>query len=563
MWTIRHSLHLWTWKVLTHTHTHTHTQCCDAISLECCGFFFLFLHLTVLSLFDAPKEPHVARFVLVTYSLRVLSACVIFLLLLLFVVVVVVVEMAGREPHPLALKRAEQELKRPFTQAELDQYADLVVKDTRKRIRIRFWRLLQFFLFLIYPTVTATVLRYFMCRQLNGKWFLLADMSQTCYSPTWNLWSLVAAVFALLYPLGIPLFFFVRLYRHRYPKNRLHAPSVRAENGFLYDGYTDQAWYFEMVDMMHKLLMVSVIGFVPSEYQLMTGIVIAMTMLMILLLVRPYRRKGDDRLHLLVQIELILILYCGFAYQNVGMMATSTMSGALFDYLMSFILIGMCILLSGLFILQAVKFAYKFYQDWWRSKYPEEARARAERARAREPFFVDRRAYRDDEEVAEAKRARRRVDDDPFSMTGAHMQVNPLFGVKVKYASGYVSEVKHDEPEEGGLKRSGTLSKGALQRQATKRGSVMAGAAGAGINPGSNVGGGSKGQGAVTVAVNPMFAMLKRASVMAVASKEVSHVNNGHGFSLSRSLALAVHLCGWVSPFCPAFVQNESFFSCI
>jgi hypothetical protein len=33
----------------------------------------------------------------------------------------------------------------------------------RKRARIRFWRMLQFFMFLIYPTVSATVLRYFVC----------------------------------------------------------------------------------------------------------------------------------------------------------------------------------------------------------------------------------------------------------------------------------------------------------------------------------------------------------------------------------------------------------------
>jgi hypothetical protein len=30
---------------------------------------------------------------------------------------------------------------------------------------------------------------------------------------------------------------------------------------------------------------------------------------------KPYRRKGDDRLHLLVQTELILIIYCGYAFQ--------------------------------------------------------------------------------------------------------------------------------------------------------------------------------------------------------------------------------------------------------
>ncbi len=48
----------------------------------------------------------------------------------------------------------------------------------RKRSRIRFWRMLEYFLFLIYPTVSSSVLRYFVCRTISGVPYLLADMSQ-------------------------------------------------------------------------------------------------------------------------------------------------------------------------------------------------------------------------------------------------------------------------------------------------------------------------------------------------------------------------------------------------
>jgi hypothetical protein len=37
--------------------------------------------------------------------------------------------------------------------------------------------------------------------------------------------------------------------------------------------------------------------------------------LLVLLVRKPYRSKGDDRPHMLVQVEIIIILYCGYAFQ--------------------------------------------------------------------------------------------------------------------------------------------------------------------------------------------------------------------------------------------------------
>lgn len=93
--------------------------------------------------------------------------------------------------------------------------------------------MLQFFLFLIYPTVASSILRFFVCRTVDGVPYLVADMSQTCISDAYRNFYWIAFGFALLFPVGIPLLFFLRLWRHR---SRLEHPSVRAENGFLYDG---------------------------------------------------------------------------------------------------------------------------------------------------------------------------------------------------------------------------------------------------------------------------------------------------------------------------------------
>ena len=53
-----------------------------------------------------------------------------------------------------------------------------------------------------------------------------------------------AGIMIIVYPIGVPAFFFVMLYRYR---KRLDEIGIRAQLGFLYDAYTRDMWFFEMV----------------------------------------------------------------------------------------------------------------------------------------------------------------------------------------------------------------------------------------------------------------------------------------------------------------------------
>ena len=132
---------------------------------------------------------------------------------------------------------------------------------SRKRTRVRTWRMVLFFLWLIYPTVCAHVLKIFVCHNVNGTPYLETDMRLVCYDTQWFYYAGLSTIFIIMYPIGIPLLFFVRLYRHR---NRLERPGVRAEMGMLYDAYAPSIWWFEMVEMLHKLVLTSVIAFLPT-----------------------------------------------------------------------------------------------------------------------------------------------------------------------------------------------------------------------------------------------------------------------------------------------------------
>ena len=160
----------------------------------------------------------------------------------------------------------------------------------RKKGRRNFWKLCLFTLFLIYPSVSSTMIRTFVCREVEGVYYLQADFQIKCYEDTWNQWSPIAALLIIAYPIGIPLLFFIMVYSRK-RKNRLDEYGVRSEVGFLYDAYERQVWWFEMADMLHKLCVTSLIAFLPPKHQMPGAMIIVFIYMAIILIQKPYLRK--------------------------------------------------------------------------------------------------------------------------------------------------------------------------------------------------------------------------------------------------------------------------------
>ena len=232
----------------------------------------------------------------------------------------------------------------------------------RERSQRIFWKLFLFTLFLIYPGVSSTVLRLFVCREVQVvndegitkvQSFLLADFSIQCYDSTWWSYAIVDMGFIMLYPIGIPLFFFgmVRNSRHQ-----LNLPDVRVQLGFLYEAYSRDLWWFELVDMCNKLILTSLIAFFPVDLQLPFGMVFAVLYLMVLLVAKPYVRKGDDRLHLFAQLEIFVILLAGYVFQQFSEGELTYKA----DVAMSIVLIILVISFMLFFLFQLAMFVRKF-----------------------------------------------------------------------------------------------------------------------------------------------------------------------------------------------------------
>eukprot|EP00808_Paulinella_micropora_P019733 g59215.t1 len=189
---------------------------------------------------------------------------------------------------------------------EADQ---LMIKLSNVRIWLKTVKLILFGLFLVYPTVSSTVLRLYNCKKVENVWYLLADFNTVCYTDDWYHYAKTAWVFGILYAGGIPFLFFCLLFFTRRLPGGLSRPRALISLGFLYNGYDRNKFWFEMLEMCHKLALVAMIPFIEPRRQIQVSLVIVGVFGCIILLANPYKRWTDDAMHLLAQFYIFLFVY--------------------------------------------------------------------------------------------------------------------------------------------------------------------------------------------------------------------------------------------------------------
>lgn len=165
-----------------------------------------------------------------------------------------------------------------------------------------------FCLFLVYPKLSSSIVSFFVCVEVEGTSYLVADVAFKCYTGIWNSYLPAFIVGLLVYPIGIPLLFFFVLRRHL---TRLHEVATKLQLGFLYEAYGHRLWFFEMVDMGHKLILTSLVGLLPVEFQMGTAISVTAIYAVVILLTKPLVQQTHDLLQLVVQAELLLLFLLG------------------------------------------------------------------------------------------------------------------------------------------------------------------------------------------------------------------------------------------------------------
>jgi len=179
------------------------------------------------------------------------------------------------------------------------------VRATRRR---KFWRLIMFTVFLMYPKLSSTMLSMFVCKTVNGQTYLVADMTLRCLDDRWMRYLPFGILFIFVYPIGIPTIFFVTLFQHR---KSFKAPLVLLQIGFLYEPYNPAIWWFELCDMINKLTMTSLVSFLYPYMQMPAAMIWTAAFMVLILFGQPYIRKADDRLQLLCSLEVYLLASLG------------------------------------------------------------------------------------------------------------------------------------------------------------------------------------------------------------------------------------------------------------
>jgi len=191
-----------------------------------------------------------------------------------------------------------------------------------KILDLQIVKLMAFFLYLIYPNLAMTVSQMYACQQISDKYYLKADMNLECWPQDettghllmsgevgrYNAYALIFNLIPLIvYTLGIPAFLWHKLSVY-HKANKLSKSEAQYELGFFYLPYLSRFYYFECFDMLHKLYFSSVVQVVASQHQINAGIVGAYMYMCLLLVLSPYPDSRDLGLHLLAQVEILLVL---------------------------------------------------------------------------------------------------------------------------------------------------------------------------------------------------------------------------------------------------------------
>jgi hypothetical protein len=219
---------------------------------------------------------------------------------------------------------------------------DATHREKRLHWRRKATRLVLFTLFMIYPGVSSYILNAFACRKVADTYYLLVDFNLICYDARWDGYAAWAGFCIALFPIGIPVAFFLLLLKN---KAKLQTPEVGMSLGFLYQAYSLDVWYFELVAMGFKLFLTSMLLFFPAKAQMPLAMTACIIYLIIVLLKRPYAHAIVETTEIVSVSCLANIFFSGFVLFTLGHPGV----GSLIDVLMSILMIAVTLVVIVLF----------------------------------------------------------------------------------------------------------------------------------------------------------------------------------------------------------------------
>jgi hypothetical protein len=101
--------------------------------------------------------------------------------------------------------------------------------------------------------------------------------------------------------------------RHYLQLVNMRSYRVVTRLGFIYSAYTEQAWWYELVELMRRFILNGLIGVLTTNSlgQIVCGIMLCFFFLITILWVRPYKLRSDRALAVIAHISLFITLFGG------------------------------------------------------------------------------------------------------------------------------------------------------------------------------------------------------------------------------------------------------------
>ncbi|KAG5179891.1 hypothetical protein JKP88DRAFT_196193 [Tribonema minus] len=185
--------------------------------------------------------------------------------------------------------------------------------------------------FFIYGTASSTVFQSFACDKIEEwsshpyNWYLRVDYSITCYDRRYWFYFTYAALMVLVYSIGIPTLYAYVLHCKRRADQRHHddIPDAAADTGntsesnflmassFLWDHYTDEAYWWELLECTRRVLFTGFLVFVMpgAAGQAAVSVLLAFVAAASFLAVQPYRQRG---MHYQYFLGALIVFFSSF-----------------------------------------------------------------------------------------------------------------------------------------------------------------------------------------------------------------------------------------------------------
>ena len=215
------------------------------------------------------------------------------------------------------------------------------------------WNLMLPFLFLIYPSISRTVILMLRCRMVDGHSYLLSDIALSCETAEYAGYKSYAIFGVLVFPVGIIVFFTVLVGRQRhklppdwYPalepqkakeafqeyrkaagrtmakpfaawkaavwdKEMATHAKVYQRFGFLFAAYTKRLWWSESLITLYKLCMTVLILFVSDsdELKILFGMLGATIMMAVFSFFQPFKHPDILSINTVGQLIILMVLF--------------------------------------------------------------------------------------------------------------------------------------------------------------------------------------------------------------------------------------------------------------